>query len=221
MWPRSHCRLNKPREEWGRMDSQPLLEYDVAYPESLSRLLIFVKWWLLIIPHLVVLGILGFILEVVTFIAWFAILFTGRYPRGMWDFALMTLRWQARVNAYVYLQRDEYPPFGDSDYPVRFELAYPERLSRGLIFVKWLLIIPHLIVLYILALAMSFVWFIAWWAILITGKYPRGMFDFVTGVSRWGYRVSTYFLLMTDAYPPFSLGQPASPPSTMAPRPTF
>jgi hypothetical protein len=202
------------------MNPQPLLEYDVEYPESLSRLLIFVKWFL-IIPHAIVLGFLGVALYFTTFIAWFAILFTGRYPRGMWDFAMMVLRWQARMTAYIYLQRDEYPPFGEGSYPVRFEMAYPDRLSRLLIFVKWLLIIPHWIVLYILGIALYVVWIIAWFAILILGRYPRGMFDFVTGVSRWIHRVMTYLMLLTDAYPPFSFGQPATPPPAMAPGPTW
>jgi hypothetical protein len=201
------------------MNAQPLLDFDVAYPERLSRLLIFVKW-LLIIPHLIVLSFIAIGLYVTTIIAWFAILFVGRYPRGLWDFAMMFLRWMARISAYMYLQRDEYPPFGEGDYPVRFEMAYPERLSRLLIFVKWLLIIPHAIVLYLLSLAVYVVWFIAWFAILFTGRYPRGMFDFVTGFSRWSHRVSTYVLLLTDAYPPFSLDEPATPPS-MAPQPTF
>ncbi|MEA2597491.1 MAG: hypothetical protein QOF01_3960 [Thermomicrobiales bacterium] len=202
------------------MDNQPLLHYEVAYPERLSRLLIFVKW-LLIIPHLFVITILGFALYVTTFFAWFAILIVGRYPRGLWDFAMMTLRWQARLNAYIYLQRDEYPPFGDGDYPVTFGMAYPERMSRLLIFVKWLLIIPHAIVLYILGVALYVVWLIAWFAILITGRYPQGMFDFVTGVSRWAYRVTAYVLMLTDAYPPFTLSAPAVPPATIAPRPSF
>jgi hypothetical protein len=202
------------------MNAQPLLEYDVAYPERSSRWLIFVKW-LLIIPHLIVLGLLGIGLYVVTFIAWWAILITGHYPRGMWDFAMMVVRWQARINTYMYLQRDEYPPFGDEDYPIRFEMAYPDRQSRLLIFFKWLLIIPHWIVLYILGIALSVVWFIAWWAILITGRYPRGMFGFVTGVSRWSYRVLVYLLLLTDAYPPFSMEGSPLPPAAMAPRPTF
>lgn len=202
------------------MNSQPLLDYDVAYPERLSRLLIFIKW-LLVIPHLFVLAFLGIGLYITTLVAWFAILITGRYPRGLWDFAMMVFRWYARITSYVYLQRDEYPPFGDGDYPVRFEMAYPDRLSRGLIFVKWLLIIPHWIVLYILNIALNVVLFIAWFAILFTGRYPRGMFDFVTGMSRWTYRVMTYLMLMTDAYPPFSFGEPATPPATMAPRPTW
>lgn len=132
--------------------AQPVLQFDIAYPDRLSRLLIFVKW-LLIIPHLIVLYFLGIALQAVTLAAWFAILFTGRYPRGMWDFAMIVLRWQARVYAYLYLQRDEYPPFGDADYPVLFQMDYPERLSRWKIFVKWLLILPHIVVLYVLILA--------------------------------------------------------------------
>lgn len=181
-----------------------VLEFDVAYPEHLSRLLIFVKW-LLVIPHLVVLYFLGIAVAVVTFIAWFAILFTGRYPRGMWDFALMVQRWQMRVNIYLYLMRDEYPPFGDEPYPMRFEIAYPERLSRGLIFIKWLLIIPHIICLAVLGFCAAIVSFIAWFAILITGRYPQGLFDFVVGMLRWSARVNLYSSLMTDVYPPFSL----------------
>src|SRR5215204_5307763 len=175
-------------EERASMNPQPLLQYDVAYPERLSRLLIFVKW-LLIIPHLFVLAFIAIAMCVTTFVAWFAILITGRYPRGMWDFAMMFLRWQARLTAYLSMQRDEYPPFGDGDYPIRFEMAYPERMSRLLIFVKWLLIIPHGIVLYILGLAINVVLFIVWFAILFTGRYPRSMFDFVTGFSRWSHRV--------------------------------
>jgi hypothetical protein len=187
------------------------LQFDIAYPERLSRGLIFIKW-LLIIPHLIVLTLLGIGLGVTTIFAWFAILFTGSYPRGMWDFAMTVLRWSARVQAYTYLQRDEYPPFGDADYPVLFQMEYPARLSRGLIFIKWLLIIPHVIVLYILQLISRFVLFIAWFAILVTGKFPRGMFDFVTGVARWTNRVIVYELLLTDVYPPFSMdrGQAAA-----------
>jgi hypothetical protein len=89
-------------------------------------------------------------------------------------------------------------------YPVKFSVEYPETLSRGLIFIKWLLIIPHFIVLYFLQIASFFVTFVAWFAILFTGKYPRGMFDFNVGVMRWQNRVSAYFSLMRDEYPPFT-----------------
>ena len=186
--------------------SSPLLEYDVEYPEHLSRLLIFVKW-LLIIPHLFVLMFVGLVQYVVTVIAFFAILLAGRYPRGMWDFSVSVLRWASNVNAYTNLQRDEYPPFsGTAPYPVHLALAYPERLSRLLVFVKWLFVIPALIVYTIIAWIAGIVVFLAFFAILFTGRYPRGLFDFITGTMRWGNRISAYFLLLTDAYPPFRMG---------------
>ncbi len=179
-------------------------EFDIEYPERLSRLLIFVKW-LLIIPHLLVLWVLAVGFGLITFIAWFAILITGKYPRGMWDYALMYLRWSQNIGAYVTLMRDEYPPFAAGPYPVHLDLEYPEHLSRWLIFVKWLLVIPHFFILYFLGLAAGLVMFIAWFAILFTGRYPKGMFEFVEGVTRWALRVNVYYSLMTDTYPPFSL----------------
>lgn len=194
---------------------QPILQSDVAYPDHLSRLLIFVKW-LLAIPHLIVLTLLGVGLLIFTVIAWFAILITGSYPHGMWNFSMMVLRWNARVSAYIYLQRDDYPPFGNEDYPVLFQMDYPERLSRGLIFIKWLLAIPHFIILYVLGIIAELVVIIAWFAILFTGKYPRAMFDFITGVLRWSNRVSVYSLLLTDAYPPFTLDHVPSPTGGIA-----
>ena len=96
-------------------------------------------------------------------------------------------------------------PQGPGAYPVKVEFQYPENLSRGLIFVKWLLVIPHLIVLYVLFLCLGLVSFIAWFAILFTGKYPRGMWDFTTGVLRWQLRVASYMYLQHDVYPPFTL----------------
>ena len=195
------------------MNDEGVLIYNVPYPERLSRLLIFVKW-LLAIPHFIVLYVLNIGLAITTFIAWFAILFTGCYPRGLWDFALMVYRWSAHVTAYVGLLRDEYPPFSgnDGDYPLRFQMEYPERLSRLLIFVKWLLILPHIVVLSLLVWVAAVVWFVAWFAILITGSFPRGMFDFLVGVLRWNNRVTLYTALLTDVYPPFSLGPTPAPP---------
>ena len=193
------------------MNEQPHLRYEVAYPERLSRILIFIKW-LLIFPHLFVLAVLGFALYFSSIFAFFAILITGRYPRGLWGFAVMVLRWQANVNAYVYLQRDEYPPFGeDAPYPVRFDLAYPDRLSRLLIFVKWLLVIPHFVVLYVLGIFISLIMFISWFAILFTGRFPYGLFELVSGYMRWQYRVAVYVGLLTDAYPPFSMSDTSGP----------
>jgi len=182
------------------------LRFDVEYPEKLSRLLIFFKG-LLAIPHLIILYALMDVAQVITVIAWFAILFTGRYPKGLFDFVVGIYRWQYNVGAYVLLLRDDYPPFSLSagQYPVTFDIEYPKKLSRWLIFVKWLLIIPHLIVILLLGIVYMITLVIAWFAILFTGRYPKGMFDFAVGLLRWGARINAYFLLMRDEYPPFSL----------------
>jgi hypothetical protein len=179
---------------------------EVDYPERLSRWLIFFKW-LLVIPHLLIVGVFGWLVELTTFISWFAILFTGRYPRGLFDLAVVYHRWSARMISYVALLRDEYPPFGggNPEYPVHFDVEYPEKLSRLLIFVKWLLVIPHLFILVGLTLLGYVVYVIAWFAILFTGRIPRSLFDFLVGIGRWYMRVSAYVWLMRDEYPPFSL----------------
>ena len=182
------------------------LRFDVEYPERLSRLLIFFKG-LLAIPHLIILYALMAVAGAVTVVAWFAILFTGRYPKGLFDFVVGINRWQNNVDAYVLLLRDEYPPFSLSagQYPVTFDIEYPERLSRLLIFVKWLLIIPHLIVVLFLVIVYGITLVIAWFAILFTARYPEGLFRFAVGVLRWGARMNAYYMLMRDDYPPFSL----------------
>lgn len=181
--------------------------YEVAYPERLSRWLIFVKW-LLTIPQLIVLYFLQLATGFVTFFAFFAILFTGKFPRGLFDFNVNVYRWGANVSAYVGLLRDEYPPFSGQPgrYPVTFDVQYPERLSRWLIFVKWLLVIPNAVVLALLALLAAVLYIVVYFAILFTGRFPRGLFNFIVGVNRWSYRANAYSSwLLTDRYPPFSL----------------
>lgn len=182
------------------------VRFDVEYAERLSRLLIFVKW-LLAIPHFLVLYLLQLLGSVILFLAFFAILFTRRYPRGLFDTFVGISRWSANVGAYILLLRDEYPPFSwdAGRYPVTFEVDYPEHLSRWLIFVKWLLAIPHAIVLGLLGIVAYVVLIISWFAILFTGRIPRGLFDFLVGVGRWQVRVNAYMYLMRDEYPPFSL----------------
>jgi hypothetical protein len=184
------------------------VRFDVEYPERLSRWKIFLKW-LFAIPHFIIIYLLGIVNGVMIFIAFFAILFTKKWPRGMFDFSVQIQRWTFNVVAYAFLLlRDEYPPFsGDSgEYPLTLEIEYREDLSRWMIFVKWLLVIPHLFVLLFLLIAAYVVVFIAFFAILFTARYPRGMFDFVVGLCRWLIRVSAYSSwLMTDRYPPFSL----------------
>ncbi len=182
------------------------LRYDVEYPEELSRWLIFVKW-LLVIPHTIILYALIVAAGMIGFIAFFAILFTKRYPRGMFDFVVNVYRWGANMGAYSGLFRDEYPPFSwePGQYAVTYEVDYPEELSRWLPLIKWLLAIPHIIVLLFLFIAVDFAYIIAWLAILFTGRFPRGLFDFIVGVVRWSLRVSAYTSLLRDEYPPFSL----------------
>jgi len=190
------------------VESDYPLRFDVEYPEKLSHWKVLLKW-LFAIPQFIVVYLLQIVLGVMVFIAFFAILFTKRWPQGMWDFAVQIERWTANVVVYgVLLMRDEYPPFNGEpgQYPVTYELDQPEELSRWLIFVKWLLIIPHLIVLLFVWLAATVVVFIAFFAILFTGRYPRGMFDFLVGAMRWSLRVNAYGQwLQTDRYPPFAL----------------
>ena len=136
------------------------------------------------------------------------IVFRQRYPRWWFDFALEMARFGARIGAYLVLLTDQYPSTVQ-EQSVHLQIDYPDvkrDLNRWLPLVKWLLAIPHFVVLVVLSVAAFFVVVIAWFAILITGRYPRGLFDFVVGVARWWLRVQAYAtLLVTDRYPPFSL----------------
>ncbi len=212
----------------------------------LSRWLWLVKW-LLAIPHFIILLFLAIAFVMTTIVAFFAILFTGRYPRGIFDFNLGVLRWGWRVCFYTYsaLGTDRYPPFTLArvpDYPATVDVQYPQELSRGLVLVKWwLLAIPHYLVLSVLLGGGWFAWGGGWdddgdpgrWhggpglidllvlfaavALLFMARYPRGIFDVVMGLNRWVLRVVAYSALMTDAYPPFRLDQGPEEPDTGTP----
>jgi hypothetical protein len=197
-----------------------------AYPVNLrgeltlppSRGLWLLKW-LLAIPHYIVLFFLYIAATVVWIIAFFAILFTGKYPQGLFDFTTGVLRWSWRVGFYTYqaLGTDKYPPFSlkpDPDYPADLETAYPEKLSRGLVLVKWwLLAIPHYIIVAIYMGGNNHIGLIGILTIinaivlLFGGKIPVDIFKLVIGLDRWSYRVYAYTALLTDEYPPFSLGE--------------
>lgn len=201
--------------------------------------------WLLALPHFVILGFLWIAFAILTVVAGLSILFTGRYPRGIFEFNVGVLRWSWRVSYYCYgvLGTDRYPPFtlADVDYPAKLDVTYPEELSRGLVLVKWwLLAIPHYLIVGLFTSGL--VWwaadlnrsgnsalqlgggligilvFVAAVALLFTGRYPGGLFDLVVGLNRWVYRVAAYATLMTDRYPPFRLDTGGSePPSPPTP----
>jgi hypothetical protein len=195
---------------------------------QLNRWLWLVKW-LLIIPHIVVLLFLWIAFIVLTVVAFFAILFTERYPRGIFEFNLGVMRWTWRVAFYSYnaLGTDRYPPFTLArvdDYPARLDIAYPERLSRGLVLVKWwLLAIPQYVVVGLLVGGSGWggnlvgvLVLIAAVALLFTGRYLPDIFDLVLGFDRWAVRVAAYAALMRDEYPPFRLDMGPREPAPSA-----
>ena len=150
-------------------------------------------------------GALGVVASVMAVISWFAIVFTGKQPRGLWDFTLFYLRWRSRAVAYMALLRDEYPPLGDGDYSVSFSTGdFPETRDRWSVGLRFIYAIPHLIVLFFLGIAWFITAIIGWFAILFTGAYPEGLHRFGIGYLRWSLRVESYILLMQDEYPPFS-----------------
>jgi Domain of unknown function (DUF4389) len=210
---------------------------------NLSRWLWLVKMFLAI-PHYVVLAFLWFAFMVTTVMAGVAIVFSGRYPRSLFDFNVGVLRWNWRVGFYVYaaLGTDRYPPFtlNRTDYPADFEVAYPEHPSRGLVLVKWVLAIPHLLIVGLIAAdlipypwtsndwsagsqsisgysVLNLLVVVAGFFLLITRRYPRGLFDLLVGINRWLYRVLAYVTNMCDEYPPFRLDQGQYEPEEASP----
>ena len=207
------------------MESDYPVRFDVDYPErDLNRLSTFLRFFYLIPIWIVLILVSGntggsyggdgsytipFIAGgIVVGATVLMILFREKYPRWWFDWNLELTRFGTRVGVYGSLLNDEYPST-DEHQSVHLEIDYPDvpnELGRGMPLVKWLLAIPHYIVLFFLAIAAFVVIVISWFAILFTGRYPRDLFDFVVGVYRWALRVQGYmYLLVTDKYPPFSL----------------
>ena len=191
---------------------------EVDYPESLDRLTTFFRI-IMVLPVMIFLALLSgssidpslgdyvFVSGSGVVLALMAVVFVRQYiPRWLFDFQVAVMRFANRAVAYALLLTDQFPAFEGDDYPVRFDVAYPEQLNRWKVLV-WKLIssIPHFIILFFLALATIVVVVIAWFAILFTGRFPRGLHTFVVGVMRWENRVTAYVYSLTDEYPPFSL----------------
>lgn len=181
---------------------------DIDPPAPQSRLTIFFRY-LLAIPHIIVVGILSLVVEILVVLAWFIIVITGKLPGGFASFVLNVYHWAVRMQAYIYLLTGKYPPFAmgpDAAYPVRFwGEAKLDGRSRLTVFFRLFMVIPHAIVLYILQIVASLLLFIGWVAGIFIGRLPGFIHDFVAGYLRWNTRVGAYMLLLTDEYPPFSM----------------
>lgn len=151
-------------------------------------------------------GALAAVAGLLAIFAWFTIVFGGRHPDGLWKLSAFYLRWRARAVAYLMLLRDEYPPFGDGEYPVELSIERPtgerDRLSVAF---RILLVLPHVLVLWALSLVWALTTAIAWVMILLTGRYPELLYGFAIGMLAWSLRVEAYMLLLRDEYPPFTL----------------
>lgn len=193
----------------------PGFAFDIVHQDKYSRGQLILRTLFgqifILIPHGFLLFFVGIGSLILGFIAWWAVLFTGKYPRSFFDFQVSVLKWQARVRARIMNLSDGYPAFGlgAQDEKIILNIPYPEKLSQGLLLLRLFfqfiyVIIPHGFCLFFRAIATAFVIFIAWWAVLFTGEYPKGMYDFVIGTLRWATRVNIYLAFLTDKYPPFS-----------------
>ncbi len=191
------------------------MQYTITRQESYSRGLLILRTLLGIfyigIPHYFLLFFVSIWAAILQFLAFWAVLFTGTYPRGWFDLQVNLIRWGTRVSSSLANFRDEYPAFGlkGTHTAVVVDVPYPEKLSRGLLILRILFSafyvgIPHGFCLIFRSIASTVIMFIAWWAQLFTGKYPEKMFTFNIGTYRWVFRVSAYLSFLTDEYPPFS-----------------
>jgi hypothetical protein len=215
--------------EFDRTSTHPVAVHLAPAPETRDRTTVAFRL-ILAIPHLLLVGapaavflswsgvgdhsrlqwsstgVLGAVAGVCALIAWFSILFTGKYPEGLRALVTMYLRWRVRAVAYTALLRDEYPPFGDGPYPAELVLDLPETPRDKLsVAFRIFLAIPHILAVWILGVMWCLATVVAWFAIVFTGSYPEDLYRFGVGVLRWNIRVEAYLLLLHDEYPPFTL----------------
>ncbi len=195
------------------------VRFEVEYPESSSRwrallgVLFFFPKLVLLTPHLVILYFLSIAAFVATYIGYWAVLITGKYPEVLFNFLVGVQRWSARTDSWLYGLADSYPPFSLTapDYPASYEVGYPESSSRWrallgvLILPKLAFLVPHFAILYGLWLASFAAIYVGYWIALIRGRYPAELFEFVSGVQRWSYRTEAWLAGLTDRYPPLGL----------------
>jgi hypothetical protein len=191
------------------------VHFDVQHQERYSRLSTFFRL-ILVIPHLIWLSLWGIAVEIVVFLSWFAILFTGRYPGGFFDFVSAYVSYLTRVNCYVSLLTDKFPPFGGGSptdgHPAQISVDRPERLSRLTTFFRLPMAIPAYFVAYVLRLLGALLAVFAWFVVLALGRLPQGLFEVMELPQRYQLRFGAYLFLVTDVYPWFqdeTLADPA------------
>jgi hypothetical protein len=191
------------------------MKLTIQHQESYSRGELLLRtlfgWIYILIPHAFILMFVGLWGAILQFVAFWVILFTGRYPESMFEFQVGLMKWSVRLSARLYNVSDGYPAFGikSTDEYTDLVVPYPEKVSRGLTLVRLLfgifyVYLPHMFILIFRTWFVGILVFLAWWVVLFTGKYPDYMFDWVTGQIRWQMRLSLYMNYMTDTYPPFT-----------------
>ncbi len=179
--------------------------FDVPRAPQLSRVLIFVKW-LLLLPHAFILWAFGILASIAAFIGWWAVLFTGSYPVGLWNIVYAYVRWNTRVSVYSMLLRDEYPPFGDEPYPMQLYLERPGQQSRLLLIGRFFILIPVGLWLSVVGLFAAVLLVVAFFAILFLGHIPEDIHRPIVSIYRYMLRVNVYAYVLTDEWPGFRIG---------------
>ncbi len=192
-----------------------MIKLTIQHQESYSRgellLRSFFGAFYILLPHIFLMAFCQIWAGILSFIAWWVILFTGKYPQSFFEYQVKMIRWSVRLNARNMNLSDGYPAFFPSgtDDKTSFEMDYPESSSRGLLLARaffgfFYILLPHGFILLFRTIAAAFMRFLGWWVVLFTGKYPQSWHAFQVGTLRWGIRVNAYYMFMTDTYPPFS-----------------